>query len=94
MTDAEVAAMVDGEEKEIARRIARHGPTKPVGTLKSDNPAPPRVRAAELERIQRARGRLPADMRERLQRGGAAGASGEPKLSRKPYPTAVPPGPS
>jgi DNA segregation ATPase FtsK/SpoIIIE-like protein len=90
MTDAEVAAMARGE-KEIARRIARHSPTKPTGKLVSDKPAPPQVSVAEMEEIQRSQGRLSTRLRERLQSVEEADVALEPKRSRKAYPAKEPP---
>jgi hypothetical protein len=89
MTDAEVAAMARGE-KETARRIARHSPTKPIGKLVSDKPAPPRISAAEMEEIQGAQGRLPDQVRERLQRGAEADVAPAPKRTRNPFPEKEP----
>jgi hypothetical protein len=91
MTDAEVAAMAREGSKEIARRIARHSPTKPVGKLASDKPAPPRISAAEVEQIRRARGRLPDLVRKRLQKAGEADVAPKPKDERKLSPTKAPP---
>ncbi len=94
MTDAEVAAMARGEDKEIARRLARHSPTKAVGRLESDKSAPSRISAAEMEQIQRARGRLPDEVRERLQKAGERDVSSEPKRTRKLSPRKEPGGQS
>lgn len=91
MTDAEVAAMARGE-KDIARRIARHSPTQPIGKLVSDKPAPPRISVDEMNAIQRGRGRLPDSLRERLQKAGEAELGPEPKASRKPVPAEEPTG--
>jgi hypothetical protein len=94
MTDAEVAAMARGGSKEVARRIARHSPTKPTGELASDKPAPPRVSAAEMEQIRRARGRLPDGLRKRVQEAGEADVGPTPKPKRKLSPRREPPGES
>jgi len=91
MTDAEVAAMARGESTQIARRIARHGPRKPVGRLVSDKTAPPRITASEMEQIQRAGGRLPDRVRVRLQKASEADVAPEPKRRRKPSPRKEPP---
>lgn len=90
MTDAEVAAMARGEGDEIARRIARHSPTKALGRLASDKPAPQRISAAEMEQIQRDRGRLPDGVRERLQKAKAPDVTPEPKRARKLHPKKKP----
>jgi hypothetical protein len=90
MSDTEVAAMARGEGKEIARRIALHSPTKPVGKLVSDKAAPPRISAAEMEQIRRARAGPPARLRERLQKAGEADVVPEPRRRRKPSPTKEP----
>jgi hypothetical protein len=94
MTDAEVGAMARGENTEIARRIARHSATGPVGRLVSDKPAPPRISTAEMEEIQQASGRLPNPVRERLQKAAEADVAPEPRRTqrRKLSPTKEPPG--
>jgi hypothetical protein len=92
MTDADVAAISRGTSPEIARRIARHSPTKPLGRLVSDKTAPPRVSAGEMERIQQARGRLGDRLRNRLQNAGEAERAPEPKRTRKAAPVNEPPG--
>jgi hypothetical protein len=84
--------MARGESKELARRIARHSQTKPVGRLVSDKPAPPRISAAEMAQIQRARGRPPGRVRERLQKAGEGDVAPKPKRTRKPSPTKEPRG--
>lgn len=92
LTDAEVAAMARGEGKEVARRIARHSSTKPIGRMKSDKPEPPRITAPEMEQIQRDQGRLPDPVRERLQTAGEPDAAREPKRTRKLFPKKEPRG--
>lgn len=91
MTDAEVAVMAHEGSKEIARRIERHSPTRAVGKLASDKPAPARISAAEVEQIRRAGGRLPDGVRKRLQKAGEADVATEPKRTRKLSPTKEPP---
>jgi len=92
MTDEEVAATARGGSKEISRRVARHSPTKPVGRLVSDKPAPPRITVAEMERIQRARGRLSDRVRERVQTDREADVVPTRKRTRKPSPAEEPTG--
>ena len=94
MTGAEVAARQRGETPDIARRIARHSPTKPVGRLVSDKPAPPRISTAEMEEIQRATGRLPSALRERLRKPAESDVAPDADPERKPSPAKEPPGES
>jgi hypothetical protein len=93
MTDAEVGAMARGETTKIARRIARHRATRPIGRLVGDKPGPPRISAAEMAEIQQASGRLPDPVRERLQKAVEADVAPEPKRphKRKISPTKEPP---
>jgi hypothetical protein len=91
MTDAEVVAMSRGTSGEIARRIARHSPTKPLGRLVSSKAAPPRISAAEMRRTQQAKGRLDDRLRHRLQNAGEAEGAPEPKRTRKASPVKEPP---
>lgn len=83
MTDAEVGAMARGEGNEIARRIERDSPTKAVGGLVSDKPAPQRISAVEMEHIQSDRGRLSDRVRERLQKAKAPDVTPTPTRARK-----------
>jgi hypothetical protein len=74
MTDAEVAAMARGGESAVARRIAKHSPTRAIGTLTGKKASPPRITAAEMRRMERT-GRFSQRVSERL---ASAAESDEP----------------
>jgi hypothetical protein len=84
MTDADVEAMVRGGAPSLARRIARHSPSKRTGKLSDEKAAPTDVTATEMSQIQR-QGRLPTALRKRL---GAAPSDepAEPLSSRMQSP--------
>ena len=85
MTDADVAAMTRGERTAVAKRIAKHSATKPVGTLTGRKTAPPRITAAEMDHIRRT-GRPAKQVTERLAKAAAADVSPKPTSPGKDSP--------
>ena len=85
MTDTDVAAMARGGETAVAGRIAKHSPTKGIGTLEDAKASPPRITAAEARAIQRT-GSVPPQVRERLGEAAESDVSPEPDSSRKSTP--------
>ena len=81
MTDADVTAMARGGDTAVVARIAKHSPTKGVGTLEDAKASPPRITAAEAKEIQRT-GRVPPRVRERLAKAAEPDVSPEPGSSR------------
>ena len=89
MTDADVAAIASGGGTAVAGRIAKHSPTKAIGTLEDAKSSPPRITAAEAKEIQRT-GRVPPRVHERLANAAEQDVSPEPGRSRKSSPTLDP----
>jgi hypothetical protein len=89
MTDAEVQAMARGGEPSLARRIAKHSPSKRTGKLSDEKAAPPDITEAEMRQIQR-RGRLRKALRERLGKAAPSDEPAEPLTSRKELPKRPP----
>jgi hypothetical protein len=89
MTDAEVAAMTREGESGLARRMAKHSPTMPIGKLTSKEAAPPRITAAEKDQIQRT-GRVPQRVRERLAKAAESDVSPDPTTTGKDAPKVDP----
>jgi hypothetical protein len=77
--------MTHGGESGLARRMAKHSPTVPIGKLTSKKAAPPRITAAEKDQIQRT-GRVPQRVRERLAKAAESDVSPEPTTTRKASP--------
>jgi hypothetical protein len=89
MTDAEVDAMARGGRPSLARRIAKHSPSKRTGKLSDEKAGPPDISPAEMRQIQR-RGRLPKALRERLAEAAPSDEPAEPLSSRKESPKRQP----
>jgi hypothetical protein len=89
MSDADVDAMARATAPAIARRIAKHSPSKPTGKLADDKAAPPEITAAEMRQIQQ-RGRLTKALRERLAEAVRSDVSAEPAPSKKRSPRREP----
>lgn len=85
MTDDDVEAMARGETTSVARRIARHSPSKRTGKLTDDKAVPAEISTAEMRQIQRS-GRLPKALRERLAAGAGRDDAAEPPPSAKQSP--------
>jgi hypothetical protein len=91
MTDAEVAAMASTPDAGVARRIAAHSPSKPVGRLSSDKAAPPRITAEEMVRIARTQV-TSKDVRARLAKASSGDVPALGGAGDKDGPTREAPG--
>jgi hypothetical protein len=89
LNDDDVEAMARGDTTSVARRIARHSPSKRTGKLTDDNSAPAEITAAEMRQIQRS-GRLSKALRERLAAGTDLDDTAEPPPSAKQSPKREP----
>jgi hypothetical protein len=89
LTDDDVEAMASGGAASVARRIAKHSPSKRTGKLTDDKASPPEITVAEMRQIQ-PRGRLTKALRERLAAAAQADEPAEPVTSKKQSPTRTP----
>jgi hypothetical protein len=89
MTDEDVEAMARGGAASVARRIAKHSPSKRTGKLTDDKASPAEIGAEEMRRIQ-PRGRLTKALRERLAAAAPADEPAEPVPSEKQSPKRAP----
>jgi hypothetical protein len=89
MTDDDVEAMARGGAASVARRIAKHSPSKQTGRLTDQKASPAEIGAAEMRRIQ-PRGRLTKALRERLAAAAPADEPTQPAPSKKQSPKRAP----
>lgn len=89
MTDDDIVAMARGGAASVARRIAKHSPSKRTGKLTDDKASPAEIGAAEMRRIQ-PRGRLTKALRERLAAAVPADEPTQPVTSEKQSPRRAP----
>jgi hypothetical protein len=86
MTDAEVAALASKPDAGVARRIAAHSPSAPLGRLASEKAAPPRITAEEMVKIARTQV-TSKDLRARLAKGTSGDVPAGGGTSDKDGPT-------